>query len=454
MAPTFRKAVAPTYLFLCLTLGGSAQGIWANAILQILAVAIIAWSIIDPKGSKPPIAVRSLALLVFVALLLVLIQLLPLPPGVWASLPGRGMVTEGRTLLGLPQGWSSVSLAPYDTMATLLVLLPPVAMFLAILHSDDRNEAPLAMSLIAATFAGVLLGLPQAMGGNVSGSPWYFYERSNFGYATGFFANKNHMASLLLVTLPFLVALGSFVARSTKDPRKRYSIVVLTAGGIGVLAVGLILNRSMAGLGLLFPVAIASALMIERVPQKFRVAVVGLGAAAFLAFLVVLFTPIGERIAPVGSSDSLSSRQQILSTSVDAIRQFGPVGSGLGTFPKVYPLFEDPDTIGRTVVNHAHNDYVELIIEMGMAGAILIALFLLWWAVSVRRMLAAPNASLFAKAGAIGSAAILLHSVVDYPLRTAAISSVFAMCLAMILLSRSSARSSKDLREVRHLVIE
>jgi O-antigen ligase len=339
-------------------------------------------------------------------------------------------------------------------MATLRVLLPPVAMFLAILHSDDRNEAPLAMSLIAATFAGVLLGLPQAMGGNVSGSPWYFYERSNFGYATGFFANKNHMASLLLVILPFLVALGSFAARSTKDPRKRYSIVVLTAGGIGVLAVGLVLNRSMAGLGLLFPVAIASALMIERVPQKFRVAVVGLGAAAFLAFLVVLFTPIGERIAPVGSSDSLSSRQQILSTSVDAIRQFGPVGSGLGTFPKVYPLFEDPDTIGRTVVNHAHNDYVELIIEMGMAGAILIALFLLWWAVSVRRMLAAPNASLFAKAGAIGSAAILLHSVVDYPLRTAAVSSVFAMCLAMILLSRSSARSSKDLREVRHLVIE
>ena len=56
-------------------------------------------------------------------------------------------------------------------------------------------------------------------------------------------------------------------------------------------------------------------------------------------------------------------------------------------------------------------------------------------------------------AGAIASAAILLHSVVDYPLRTAAMSAVFAMSLALIVESRRTARSETDLRPVRHVVV-
>ena len=44
MASALRQAVAPVYLFLCLMLGGSAQGIWGNALLQLIGLAIIAWS--------------------------------------------------------------------------------------------------------------------------------------------------------------------------------------------------------------------------------------------------------------------------------------------------------------------------------------------------------------------------------------------------------------------------
>jgi len=56
-------------------------------------------------------------------------------------------------------------------------------------------------------------------------------------------------------------------------------------------------------------------------------------------------------------------------------------------------------------------------------------------------------------AGAIASSAILLHSVVDYPLRTAAMSSVFAMCLALMLIPRVEVRRPGELRPVRHLVV-
>ena len=451
---TLQKAIAPAYLFLCLILGGSAQGAWGNAILQILAVLIIAGFFLS--ADRPPVSrsTRSLAILFALAILLVVIQLIPLPPAIWTALPGRQFVADGRQLLGLPLGWSSISLAPYETLATLLCLLPPSAMFLAVYRAGARNAAWLAAALTLATLAGLVLGLLQLSSGNPVQSPWYLYKISNFGFATGFFANSNHMAALLLVAMPFVTALGASAASTTKDSRKRYSLLAFTAGAVAVVMIGLALNGSLAGAGLLLPVAFASLLMTLKIGRGLRIAAAGLALLAFLGFLALLFTPTGEKIALTGASTSISTRQDILAHSVEAVREFGPVGSGLGTYAKVYPLFEQPDSIDRTWVNHAHNDYMELAVELGLPGILLMLLFLLWWAASVSRMLAAPNASLFAKAGAIGSAAVLIHSAVDFPLRTSAISALFAFCLAMLLLSRNSPTTSKDLREARHLVIE
>ena len=449
-----RRGIAPAYLFFCILLGGSAQGVWGNAVLQLAAILIIAWWAIDSSGRKLPAGVRPLAWLLGLGTLLTLVQMLPLPPEVWTGLPGREIVRAGRDLLGLDPGWSSISLDPYETAATLLYLLPPVALFLAVVQEQAKNAEWLAIALIAGTFAGVLLGLLQVSSGNPMTSPWYLYQISNFGFATGFFANSNHMASLLLVALPFVAALGAMASGTAKDVRKRYSIVALTAGGIGVIVLGIALNGSLAGAGLLIPVAIASLYLLVPLGPKARLATGVLGVVTLLAFVLLLFSPIGERLAMTGASASMVTRQDMLAHSIEAIGAFGPVGSGLGTFPTVYPLFEAPDAVTRIYVNHAHNDYVELAVELGWAGVALVVLFLGWWAVALRRMLAAPNASLFAKAGAIGSAAILLHSAVDYPLRTSAIAAAFALCLAMILLSRKSARTSKDLREARHLVIE
>ena len=453
-ADTLRKAVGPVYLFLCLLLGGSTQGMWGNAILQILAVLIIAGFLLDPVRPPLPRSVRTLAILFGVLMLLVLIQLVPLPPAIWTSLPGREFVAQGRDVLGLPLGWSSLSLAPYETLVTLLCFLPPVAMFLAVLMCGAKNAPWLAASLASATLAGMLLGLLQLSSGNPLQSPWYLYEISNFGFATGFFANSNHMASLLLVALPFVAALGAFAAASTKDSRKRYSLLAFGAGGAAVVGVGVALNGSLAGAGLLLPVAIATLLMTVPISRTVKLMAIGAAALAFVAFLALLFTQLGERTELTGASTSISTRQDILAHSARAVGEFAPVGTGLGTYADVYPLFEDADSIDRTWVNHAHNDYMELAVELGVPGIVLAVLFLLWWASALSTMLSAPNTSLFAKAGAIGSAAILVHSLVDFPLRTSAISAAFAFCLAMMLLSRNSPATSKDLREARHLVIE
>ena len=121
----FRPAVAPAYLFLCLLLGGSSQGVWGNAILRLLAVVLIAWAILDRREETLARPVKQLLGLFALAILLVIFQLIPLPVKVWTGLPGRELVVDGFQLLGLNPPPMPLSLFPTDSMAAVLALLPP-----------------------------------------------------------------------------------------------------------------------------------------------------------------------------------------------------------------------------------------------------------------------------------------------------------------------------------------
>jgi O-antigen ligase len=102
----------------------------------------------------------------------------------------------------------------------------------------------------------------------------------------------------------------------------------------------------------------------------------------------------------------------------------------------------------------SHNEYAELALELGFAGVTLILLFLGWWALAVVQAWRTAESRPFARAAAIASAAILVHSIVDFPLRTAAISASFAMCIALLTESRTAPRQNeRDFRPTRHLVI-
>jgi O-antigen ligase len=273
---------------------------------------------------------------------------------------------------------------------------------------------------------------------------------TNFGVATGFFANANHMANLLVVCLPFLAALLASVRGGNMQ---RYSAVAaLVAGAVVVLVIGIVLNGSLAGYALSLPVLVASAMLV--IPPGGAVR----RWTGFLAALLLVAAAGALWMRPIGSNfsaqtaTSVTSREQMFATTLAATREFLPLGSGLGSFRRVYPLSENPDSIVPTIVNHAHNDYAELALETGLPGLALVALFLIWWAAAARRAWNSPDAGHYARAASIASAAILIHSLVDYPLRTAAISTIFAMCLALLAQRRAPARAEKaDLRPTRHL---
>lgn len=424
---------------------------WATGLLQLGAIAILGWAALSGTRAKLPPDVRALAWLVAGMIGLVTLQLVPLPAAIWEAIPGRMMVRDGLTVLGLAPGWQSLSLAPYDTISAGLALLPPLAMLAGVVVLRAYSRTGIAIAVLSAAMLGLVLGVAQVDSPIASGEQYYLQSEVNAGTPSGFFANPNHMATLLLVAFPLAAALlASGLARDGRSAD--YRRVAAGAGGMAVLVLGLVLNRSLAGWGLLLPVVAASLAMVLPVRWKRNGAIIA--GVVTLALALVLLSPAVRAKVNGDAVTSISTRQEYLATSLAVAREYAPAGSGIGSFARVYRMKEDPRGVDATIfVNHAHNDYVELLVETGVPGAVLALLFLLWWGRTAMAMLRAPSADHYARAGAIASAAILIHSLVDFPLRTSAISACLALSIGLMLVSRRRARSVDDMRPTRHIEI-
>ncbi len=451
MANRARQAVAPAYLFLCLVLGGSQQGIWANMLLQLLGVALIAWSALDRSAATLTRPARQLLWLALAAIAVVAVQLIPLPFDLWARLGGRSMLAADYGVLGLSPAFLPASVTPYRSLSTLFTWIPPIAMFCAIARLNAYRPSWLCAALVAGVAAGIVLGALQVANPGSDGSNWYLFENANFGVATGFFANANHMAVLMVITLPFLAAIAAAARGSAKQI---YSTLLIVAGAMAlVIFVGIGLNRSLAGFALLLP-ALAGAGLILLPPRSVWRARAGAVAALLLVAAVAAMasTSIGSGRVGAEAATSVQSRAEMLDVTTRAAGDFMPFGSGLGSFPEVYRLYEDPLTVTNIYVSHAHNDYAEVVLELGVGGIALILAFLAWWAVGAWGAWRSLGSQPYARAASIATAIILVHSMVDFPLRTAAIGACFAMGLALLADRRTPQVDARDLRPSRHLV--
>jgi len=454
MIHTLRLALVPAFLLLCLILGGaSAAGYWANMGLQLIAVAIILWATLAHRNTPMAPAGRRLIGLLLLMVSLIVAQLVPLPPSVWTPLPGREAVVEGFALLGQPLPWMPISLAPGRTVASALWLLPAIAVLLGILRLGGYKAGWLAWTLAGATIVAVIIGALQRAGGDQS--PLYFYQITNFGSATGFFSNANHMATLLVVAVPFLAALYLNAQGKGRSVQRSSGLFFILAGAMAVVCVGLAVNGSLAGVGLAVPVLAASAMMILSKARRVPLWAIGLIALLTAGSVAAVFsTPFGNNLTNDTAKISQESRYVSFSRSMDAAGDFMPAGSGIGTFKEIYQSREDPAAVTKTYMNHVHSDLIELALETGAAGLLLILLFLFWWGGRVIAIWRAGEADHYARAATIASAAILAHSLVDYPLRTAAIGALLAMCCALMADPRPRARRGKAAspeKQARHL---
>jgi O-antigen ligase len=213
---------------------------------------------------------------------------------------------------------------------------------------------------------------------------------------------------------------------------------------------GLTSTLSRAGLALLLVAGLSGLLLAwrhGRGQSRRRLLRFAIGANVVALILAFQFGFVGfmQRAEQQGLKDDRWPVARI--TSQAAIANL-PFGSGFGTFVPVYDEFAPRTLLAEAYVNHAHNDWLELWLTGGVPAIVLMVGFLAWFGVATFRLWSrdppeAPVLDLaLAEAASIVIVLLLLHSLVEFPLRTPTLSVLFAMaCAFMIPPSRIEQRA-------------
>jgi O-antigen ligase len=444
MTMNARSIAACAFLLASLLLGGaSAAGLAANALLQVAAVAVILWMVWRPRVPFLPHEARPLAWIVTLFIALMIFSLIPLPAGLWSSLPFRGEIASGFRMVGMDPPAIPLSLAPNATITSLLSVFPPIAMFLLALDLSNDDRRLLAFTLLGFAALSIVVGTFQLMGGPQS--PLRPYAITNPNSPVGFFANANHQGTLILCALPFAGVLAARGAAGRSRSRKTGSAIISLATAL-FIAIGVAISGSSAVYGLFLVAALATLLIYRRGVAGRIGRGWSIGAATILLLFIGLAVrgPLSTEQLSSSLAEDPTSRRVIAATTVEAVERSFPVGTGLGSFSTVYRRFQDPNVVTGTFVNHAHNDYLEVALETGLAGLLLICAFIAWSLVrTVAVWRADGTGQATARAGSIMVLVVLLHSIVDYPLRTAAIAAVFAMGCALLVPARNRREATR-----------
>lgn len=437
------RLLLPAYLAACLLLGGaSAAGVVANGVVQVAGVAAACVAL--AAGTMPRLERRAFAplLLVLGTAVLLMLELVPLPPAVWTMLPGRAAVAGDFALARLALPWLPVSLHPDGTLVALGALIPAAAVLLLGYATPYRVRITAAVVLVVVAAVSVLLGVTQRLGG--AESPLYLYAFTNRGGPTGFFANSNHLATLELVAIPFSAALMTGAHHRAGTERRHGRRIAFGAVAV-LLALGVIAGRSAAGQLLLLPVAAASFLLFQRAERiRWRRWQVRAGLAGMLVAVPLGIAAVATVNHLGAEADALDPhmRRTAIATTLRAALDHLPLGSGGGSMPLVYPLYEDPAAARAQFLNHAHSDVAEVLLEHGLPGLALMIAGVALWVGCGRRLWRRDAAGdvrgdavrlSLARAGFVAVGAVLAHSVVDYPLRTAAIMAATGFAALMMI---------------------
>ncbi len=414
-------------------------------VIELLSLGLLLAMTWNPgRIVRIPLVFRTIGLAM---LLLPMAYLLPLPESLIHAMPGRAIYADVLASIAA-DGWRSISIIPSATEYALYATLPVVAVFAVVYLLPVPQVKNLVYLVIGVAALQATLGLMQYGAG--PDSALHFGNPYASKSASGTFANRDHLAGMLEMVLPVVLALmaASLGHGGMKSHRRRarwrQKIAFLSSfkghqaaffGALGVLLLlGLVFTRSRAGLALAMLGLFLSLLAFARRLGGSNVyGTLGtVLAVAMIAAVEIGLAPVLDRFSVDPLTDS---RLSIFSSTLDGIGSLFPFGGGAGVFPPVYPLFQ-PANLGQVFVNHAHNDYLEALFEQGVfALFILIAGLLIYLRQWPRLWIRSRWGSFrFIQVGAgIGLLLMLLHSLLDFNLQIPANAITFAFLAAVFL---------------------
>lgn len=418
---------------------------WSWALMQgwILVIGVL-WLRGAARGrwSVTPALLRARWILALSGAWIVwgLVQLIPLPGSLLGvvSPEAAGAYSEAAVA-----GWLPITLDWHGSLISWVSGVGYVALFCLILLLVQGRRRFYALATVL-----VLAALAQAMFAGIlalSGSRFLFGDVNS--YAHGSFPNRNHLAGFLEMS----IALGIGVLMAQLDPdraglswrqRMRNGISTLLGSKtrlrlyLAVMVVTLVLTGSRMGNAAFFAsllvTSLVALLFYRRLPRSALVLLVSL----VIVDLFILGSWFGldrvrERLE--NTVVTQEERYQVDVQGLSYLDDFWVTGSGGGTFGVVFPTYRDQGLDPHLYV-HAHNDYLESLLEYGVLGLVLpggIVLLSLGVALRVlyRRRDPLPRGMAFASL--MGIMAMLIHSTADFNLHIPANAALFVVLIAL-----------------------
>ncbi len=432
--------VAAGFLAVLLVLGGGGSPApLPELVLELLAAVLLVLWLFTPWAGPDWMRVpRPAWLIAGLVTAVPLLQLIPLPPFIWHALPGRELERAALALIDSQDQWRSWSQAPHRTLASLLSLLPPLLMLVMTSALSRDGRMTLIYSIAAIALATLVLGALQLSAGDAS--PVHLYEVTN-PLLAGFQANHNSTADILLIALMTSPVILRDLADRRIIARNRGLILGIAAASIALIAFGVVLTASRMGIFLL-PVPLLASLWILRpwlVLSWRTVAYTTAGALGLLAIGLLMLRDNPVLAAIIARFDfSEELRPQLWRDGLYVAQKYFPFGVGMGDFVPALIADERLEVVRPSLPNRAHNDFIELASEAGIAGvAALSAIWLMltraFWQAMKRRPGQTGVLAMFAGATLV---ILALHSLVDYPFRSMSLAALGAVCAGLLLTPR------------------
>ena len=439
-SPVFHALIALT-LAAPLPLGAYADWAWAS-VAAVCGALVFCWGVSTLAARTAPAAPPRFVWWSASAMALAML---------WAALQTAGFMPEGwhhpiwrdsAEALGIPYR-GAISLDPLASRASILRIASYAGVFwLALQYGSDPGRARYALRALAAGSACyALYGLILAYTG-VELIPWF--ERSEYyDVVTATFVNRNSFATyaglgLLCATavlryrfergepgpVGFRLRLNFLFAEFM--PRNALFLAIWL-----ILASALLLSLSRGGVA-----ATALALLVffwlQAARRGVRLRTMVLSTVGPVLAGLTLFLLIGEDLERrlLVTGPDWQRRSEIYSQTLSALEESPLLGTGLGTFGPVYRSHRTEEIMPG--VQMAHNDYLELALELGIPAAVLFVLAIVVLALGCARGVRARRRDPVLPA--VGVAACTLvgaHALVDFSLQIPAVAATFALVLGV-----------------------
>lgn len=452
--PEARPRQPVTFLAFLLVLAVSPLPLGSNrplplALLEVSIFLLLFLAMLDwrrhgaPNGSKRP-ALRFYIWLGLVWLSYHLVQIVPMPPPLVAYLNPDSQDAYDLAEFGASAVIHSLSVDRYESLGALIQSASYLAVFaMAFIWGTSVRRALLILRVL------LVIGLGEVCYGvlsEVMADGQYSLGAVNKNYLAleGTYVNPNHLAGFLELAIGS--CLGLLVFEVHRHPRDEgllrplhsraflwTSLVVLIAGLLLTASRGGIIAMIVCSLVLVFPPMLRGRL----IPALTRKSLVG-GLVVSILIGLLAFNGLAEKLATKANE---VGRLDVWQSSITTLANYPLFGSGAGTFAVAAQPYK-PRELGETRLGHAHNDYLEFLVEYGLLGGGILLVMLLKLIRSlgtVYKFDASRGGSTVLWGASIGVVSILLHGVVDFNLQIPANALWFCTLAAVIIAQASRA---------------